>query len=104
MPRILEPLSRMGATIASDGGRPPLEIQGARLRPITPRREVPSAQVKSCVLLAGLFADGVTVVEEPTPTRDHTERALETFNVRIERGERDVRIAGRQGLEARDLS
>ena len=104
MRRIIDPLTRMGATIASDGGRPPLEIQGARLRSITHRPEVPSAQVKSCILLAGLFAEGVTVVEEPTPTRDHTERALETFNVRVERSEGHVRIAGRQGLEARDLS
>ena len=104
MRRIIEPLQRMGATISSDDGRPPLEIHGARLRSIAHRLEVPSAQVKSCVLLAGLFADGVTDVEEPTPTRDHTERALETFNVRLERADRHVRVAGGQLLEARDLT
>ena len=59
--------------------------------------------MKSCVLLAGLFAAGETVVLEPTPTRDHTERALETFGVRVERGDGRVSIAGGQRLEAREL-
>ena len=104
MRRIIEPLTRMGATITSEDGRPPLTIHGAPLGAIAHRPEVPSAQVKSCVLLAGLFADGVTAVEEPTPTRDHTERALETFTVRVERGDRRVAIRGGQTLVGRELS
>lgn len=103
MRRIIEPLTRMGATIDSDDGRPPLEIQGARLRSITHRPDVPSAQVKSCVLLAGLFADGVTEVEEPAPTRDHTERALKTFDVQVDSAAGRIRLAGGQRLAARDL-
>jgi 3-phosphoshikimate 1-carboxyvinyltransferase len=104
MRRIIEPLTKMGATIVSEDGRPPLTIHGATLGAIAHRPEVPSAQVKSCVLLAGLFADGVTVVEEPTPTRDHTERALETFTVRVERGDGRVAVRGGQQLDARELS
>ena len=103
MRRVIDPLTKMGATIASDDGRPPLTIHGATLGAITHRPEVPSAQVKSCVLLAGLFADGVTTVEEPAPTRDHTERALETFAVRVDRGDERVAIRGGARLEAREL-
>ncbi len=103
MRRIIEPLTRMGATISSHDGYPPLDIHGGALRSITHRPEVPSAQVKSGVLLAGLFAAGETVVQEPTPTRDHTERALETFGVRLGRGDGSVSIAGGQRLDACDL-
>ena len=103
MRRIIEPLTRMGATISSDDGRPPLEIHGAALRSITHCPEVPSAQVKSCVLLAGLFAAGETVVQEPTPTRDHTERALKTFGAQVELGDRQVTVAGGQALTAQHL-
>ena len=103
MRRVIDPLTRMGATVSSDEGRPPLDIQGTTLRAITHRPEVPSAQVKSCVLLAGLFAAGETVVLEPTPTRDHTERALETFGVRVERGDGRIGIHGGQQLEACEL-
>ena len=104
MRRIIEPLTRMGATVLSDHGCLPLEIRGAKLRPIAHRPDVPSAQVKSCVLLAGLFADGTTSVAEPSTTRDHTERALETFGVRIGRGQDGtIAIDGGQSLEARDL-
>ena len=104
MRRIIEPLERMGAQITADGDRPPLTIDGARLRSISHTLVVPSAQVKSCVLLAGLFADGRTEVVERTPTRDHTERALETFNVRVERFADRVRVAGGQSLKAREVS
>lgn len=105
MRRIIEPLTRMGATVLSDDGRLPLEIQGTHLRAITHHSEVPSAQVKSCVLLAGLFADGMTKVAEPSPTRDHTERALETFGVRLERDQDGrVGIDGGQSLAARELA
>ena len=104
MRRVIDPLTRMGATVSSDDGRPPLDIQGTTLRAITHRPEVPSAQVKSCVLLAGLFAAGETVVLEPTPTRDHTERALETFGVHVERVDGRIGIRGGQQLEGQNLT
>ncbi|HZZ86255.1 MAG TPA: 3-phosphoshikimate 1-carboxyvinyltransferase [Anaeromyxobacteraceae bacterium] len=76
--RVLEPLRRMGADLsARDGDRlPPVVARGARLRGATHVLPVASAQVKSALLLAGLFAEGETVVEEPSPSRDHTERML----------------------------
>jgi 3-phosphoshikimate 1-carboxyvinyltransferase len=104
MRRIIEPLTRMGAAIESRDGRPPLVITGARLRGIHHRPEVPSAQVKSCVLLAGLLAEGETTVTETVPTRDHTERALEAFGARVARDGLSVRISGGQRLRARPLA
>ena len=83
MRRIIDPLTRMGARIESVDGRPPLTIHGAELQGITYSPEVPSAQVKSGVLLAGLQASGTTVVNEPAQTRDHTERALHAFGVSV---------------------
>jgi 3-phosphoshikimate 1-carboxyvinyltransferase len=92
MRRITEPLTQMGASIAggqAGGAReiyPPLTIHGRRpLQAIRYTLPVASAQVKSAVLLAGLFASGRTTVVEPVPTRDHTERALSAFGVRVER-------------------
>lgn len=86
MKRIIEPLRMMGAEIkAREGGLPPLEIKGGRLRPITYELPVASAQVKSCVLLAGLSAGGRTSVVERVPTRDHTERALPLFGIPVAR-------------------
>jgi 3-phosphoshikimate 1-carboxyvinyltransferase len=80
MGRIIHPLRAMGATVESrEGERPPLTIHGRRLRAIRYTLPVASAQVKSCVLLAGLYADGPTAVEESVPTRDHTEAALQEF-------------------------
>lgn len=76
MDRIAEPLERMGARVETAEGRLPLRLQGGSLRGLAYRPSVPSAQVKSCVLLAGLFAEGQTRVAESTPTRDHTERLL----------------------------
>jgi 3-phosphoshikimate 1-carboxyvinyltransferase len=85
--RVDEPLSRMGATVQTSDGKPPVVIDGARLRPITYELPMASAQVKSSVLLAGLLADdGPTTVVEPAPTRDHTERMLEALGVRVRRG------------------
>jgi 3-phosphoshikimate 1-carboxyvinyltransferase len=83
--RVVEPLRRMGAQLwARDGNRlPPLAIRGAALRPIEWTVPVASAQVASCVLLAGLFASGRTQVELPGPARDHTERMLRTFGVPV---------------------
>jgi 3-phosphoshikimate 1-carboxyvinyltransferase len=103
MRRIIAPLTAMGARVDSNDGCPPLVIDGGPLRAISHTPEVPSAQVKSCVLLAGLLAEGETVVHEPVPTRDHTERALETFGARVVRAGSSVTISGGQTLEARDL-
>jgi 3-phosphoshikimate 1-carboxyvinyltransferase len=103
MARIITPLSQMDAKIsAADGGRPPLKIQGGALKPIHYKPEVASAQVKSCVLFAGLFADGETVIEEPLRTRDHGEIALRAFGVEVERSGNTSRIAGGQRLRAID--
>ena len=86
MRRVIDPLTLMGAQIHSrDGGTAPLEIEGAVLRAIEYKLPVASAQVKSAVLLAGLFADGVTSVIEEIPTRDHTELALEEFGAELVR-------------------
>lgn len=76
MDRIARPLERMGATVATTDGYPPLSIWGGRLRGTRHVMGVPSAQVKGAMLLAGLEAEGETTVLEPVPTRDHTERAL----------------------------
>jgi 3-phosphoshikimate 1-carboxyvinyltransferase len=87
MQRIIEPLRMMGARISSDGGRAPLLIQGHKgLSAISYELLVASAQVKSCILLAGLSAAGRTEVIENQTTRDHTERMLRTFGVQIEAG------------------
>jgi len=83
--RIALPLERMGAALqATDGRFPPFTVEGAALRGITYELPVASAQVKSCVLLAGLFTDRTTVVE-PVPTRDHTERLLVAAGAPVER-------------------
>lgn len=103
MRRVIEPLTRMGARVDSTNGRPPLTVHGASLRGIVHRPEVPSAQVKSAVLLAGLQAEGRTVVIEPAATRDHTERALEAFGAHVERHGDRVEIQGGQRLRGRDL-
>ena len=101
MRRVMAPLIQMGASIQSNDGRPPLTIDGARLRGITYRPEVPSAQVKSSVLLAGLHASGRTVVIEPAATRDHTERALSAFGVTVDREGLEVSVTGGQRLTGR---
>jgi 3-phosphoshikimate 1-carboxyvinyltransferase len=93
MKRILTPLREMGAQIrARDENFAPLEIRGGKLRGIHYAMPMASAQVKSAVLLAGLFAEGDTSVSEPARTRDHTELALEEFGVPIERHGRTIRI------------
>lgn len=86
MARIVEPLSQMGASILGrDGGRlPPLAIRGGNLRGLDYRMPVASAQVKSAILLAGLYADGPTIVQEPGPARDHTERMLLAMGAEIQ--------------------
>jgi 3-phosphoshikimate 1-carboxyvinyltransferase len=104
MRRVIGPLTDMGATIHADGGRPPLTIEGAALRAIEYQPEVPSAQVKSSLLLAGLHAAGRTVVIEPAPTRDHTERALAAFGVSVDLDGLRVAVSGGQRLRGRTLT
>jgi 3-phosphoshikimate 1-carboxyvinyltransferase len=95
MKRIVGPLREMGADIrARDDNFAPLEIHGAKLKAIEYNMPMASAQVKSAVLLAGLFADGVTVVTEPARTRDHTELALEEFGAIIEKHGKTTRVHG----------
>jgi 3-phosphoshikimate 1-carboxyvinyltransferase len=104
MKRVIEPLSRMGARIRSaEGGLPPLEIEGGTLRPIRYELPVASAQVKSAVLLAGLFAEGETEVVEPAATRDHTEIALEQMGAEIGRHRNTIAVRGPAKLEGKKL-
>jgi 3-phosphoshikimate 1-carboxyvinyltransferase len=105
MRRVIEPLGRMGCRIDSTDGHPPLTIHGAALRGITHRADVPSAQVKSAILLAGIHATGTTTVVEPALTRDHTEHALRAFGgrVEVEDGGTRVSVTGGQVLTAQDL-
>jgi 3-phosphoshikimate 1-carboxyvinyltransferase len=104
MKRVVEPLARMGARIRSgEGGTPPLEIEGGTLHPIRYELPVPSAQVKSAILLAGLFAEGQTEVVEPVPTRDHTEIALEQMGAEVGRHQRMIAVRGKARLEGKKL-
>jgi 3-phosphoshikimate 1-carboxyvinyltransferase len=100
MKRIIEPLELMGAKAMGTGeGRPPLRIKGGKLRAIRYKPPVASAQVKSCVLFAGLFADGETTVEEDVRTRDHGELALRAFGAEVQRTRTSVSISGGQPLK-----
>jgi 3-phosphoshikimate 1-carboxyvinyltransferase len=105
MRRVAEPLGAMGAVIATaDGGRPPLRITGGqKLRAIDYKMPVASAQVKSCLLLAGLYAEGETVVTEPAPTRDHTERMLRGFGYAVRTAGARISLRGGGRLIARDI-
>jgi 3-phosphoshikimate 1-carboxyvinyltransferase len=104
MARVVEPLRKMGAEItARDGRFAPLRIHGRRpLRAIEWKSPVASAQVKSCVLLAGLYADGTTTLEEPLRSRDHTERMMSAAGVRLTVEDHRVSIRGGQSLTPRD--
>jgi 3-phosphoshikimate 1-carboxyvinyltransferase len=105
MRRVIEPLRQMGAEIRSaDGDRAPLEIRGGNLHAIEYTPPTPSAQVKSAVLLAGLFADGVTTAREAVATRDHTEVALREFGATLDGPRGAIRIHPRPKLTARQLS
>jgi 3-phosphoshikimate 1-carboxyvinyltransferase len=104
MDRIMRPLASMGASISARDGRfPPLEIHGRTLNPIDYELPVASAQVKTCVLLAGLYAGGTTIVREPVRTRDHTELALREFGADVEIDRRTIRLPGRPRLTGRAL-
>ena len=106
MRRVIEPLTKMGATITAEGadGCAPLVIEGGPLNAITYTAPVASAQVKSALLLAGLFAKGTTTVTEPEQSRDHTERMFAWHLLRPRKNGLTVSIIGRQTLESRDFA
>jgi 3-phosphoshikimate 1-carboxyvinyltransferase len=105
MLRVIQPLQQMGAIIESaDGGRAPLQVRGGQvLEAIDYRMPVASAQVKSCLLLAGLYARGETIVHEPAPTRDHSERMLRGFGCDVASNAGEIRLRGNQALSACDI-
>ena len=104
MDRVMKPLAEMGAEIeARDGRFPPLTIHGRELHPIDYHLPVPSAQVKTCVLFGGIFAEGQTVVHEPIRSRDHTEIALREFGADIQVKQRVITLQGRPRLTGRDI-
>ncbi len=105
MARVTEPLQQMGATIDTlAGGLPPLLIKGgATLRAIDYVLPVASAQIKSCLLLAGLYAEGTTRVTEPAPTRDHSERMLQAFCYPVGRSGATISVTGGAALKATAL-
>lgn len=99
MERVAKPLRQMGADILTTDGKPPVTLRPvSRLAGIDYALPMASAQVKSAILLAGLYAEGVTTVTEPAPTRDHTERMLRGFGVAIDSDGPRVRLTGRQRL------
>jgi 3-phosphoshikimate 1-carboxyvinyltransferase len=100
MGRIIEPLRAMGATVLGRRGDslPPLAIRGGALRGISRHSRVASAQVKSCLLLAGLTADGTLEIHEPGPSRDHTERMLEWWGIELTREPGHIAMEGGQPL------
>ncbi len=106
MRRVADPLAQMGARIdTAEGGRPPLRIRGhPGLRGIDYAMPVASAQVKSALLLAGLYASGTTRVTEPAPTRDHTERMLAAFGYAVQRDTASVALRGGGALHAAEIA
>jgi 3-phosphoshikimate 1-carboxyvinyltransferase len=103
MERVAEPLRRMGAEVETTDGHAPLILRGARLRAIDYELPVPSAQVKSAILLAGVLAAGRTTVVEPIPTRDHTERLLERAGAPVTRRPSSVTVDGADALRLPDV-
>ena len=102
--RVALPLRQMGARVETTEGRPPLAIEGGRLRGIVYDLPVASAQVKTAVLLAGLQAEGETTVREPAPSRDHTERMLPAFGAEVERTSLAATVKGGQRLHGAEVS
>lgn len=105
MQRVMTPLAEMGATIVATNGKfPPLEIRGSQLKAIDYATPVASAQVKTCVLFAGMFCDGITTVREPVKTRDHSELALRMFGANVRSAGNVITIEGRPTLTGKDLT
>ena len=103
MERVATPLREMGARVETTDGHPPIAIEGGRLRPIRYELPVASAQVKSAILLAGLYADGRTTVVEPAPTRDHTELLLRHAGVDVLHRGHEVSLTGVGRLELDEI-
>jgi 3-phosphoshikimate 1-carboxyvinyltransferase len=103
MERVATPLREMGARVETTDGHAPLAIEGGELRSIRYELPVPSAQVKSAILLAGLYADGRTTVVESTPTRDHTELLLRHAGVSVECHGHELSVAGVDRLELDEI-
>ncbi|MBX7062374.1 MAG: 3-phosphoshikimate 1-carboxyvinyltransferase [Pyrinomonadaceae bacterium] len=107
MNRVTRPLKALGAEIDTTDGKLPVNVAGSALNAAEVRLEVASAQVKSCILLAGLYADGKTTVIEPVETRDHTERMLKWLgadvSVEIRENARFISVDGASELTARDI-
>ncbi len=104
MKRVITPLSMMGAEIvAREGFTAPLSIHGRNLQPVHYHSPVASAQIKSCVLLAGLHTPGITAVTEPALSRDHTERMLSAFGVEVTRSGLTVSVQGPAALSGTDI-
>jgi len=104
MQRIITPLTGMGAKITSEAGYPPLTINGGNLKPIHYKSPIASAQVKSAILLAGLYCDGVTTIQEPGRSRDHTERMLKAQGAEVEIEDLQVSIRGKANLKPLDIT
>ena len=105
MERIIEPLKGMGVDIRSKGagGFPPLVVKGGRVKPVKYKTKVASAQVKSCILLAGLYAEGVTSVTEPFISRDHTERMLKICGAKISKSGLTVSVEGPAKISGKEF-
>jgi 3-phosphoshikimate 1-carboxyvinyltransferase len=104
MERIRKPLEAMGAKLTLTDGHAPLTIHGSPLQAVDYTTPVPSAQVKTCILLAGLQTDGTTIVREAVRTRDHSEQALRAFSAKLTRTLESVSISGPQSLHAIDAA
>jgi len=104
MKRVINPLTEMGAVIESANGFPPLRIRGGKLTPISYKSPVASAQVKSAIILAGLYCDGTTTVIEPGKSRDHTERMLKASGVDISVKDLDVSVRGVAALKPMEIT
>lgn len=104
MRRIAAPLEQMGASVTTTDGHAPLTIRGGSLRSIDYVMPVASAQVKTCTLFAGLYAEGVTSVREPAPTRNHTELMLREFGADVSTDRDRVSVTGRPHLTGRDYT
>jgi 3-phosphoshikimate 1-carboxyvinyltransferase len=100
MERVRKPLAEMGARMTLSDGHAPVMIEGAKLRAIDYTTPVPSAQVKTCILLAGLQTEGTTIVREALRTRDHSELALRAFGANLSRSIDSITISGPQPLRA----
>ena len=104
MKRVMEPLLLMGVDIkAAEGAHPPIRINGGKVLPLKYDMPVPSAQVKSAILFAGLYADGVTVVREAFTSRDHTERMMKYFGADITSDGTEVSLRGAKELDGRSM-